>query len=218
MTNKKTDQVGAYSGIVGVLLLILGFVFGSTAGSSCDMTTAAVSRCIMELRTNLALGDFLNGLAAMFFLIFAGRLYLSLKKAEGDEAWLSIVVFASAAIWAGLWLVGRGIFISSVGLADYYNNPEGARTIFALADEFQFGRGASLWFLPIALMIGGTYLIAKPSGLFSKALYRYSGISALLVILASGMYSIQGTWLILPVLLLFYIWIFWISLAIYRNE
>jgi len=75
-----------------------------------------------------------------------------------------------------------------------------------------------MWFLPVALMMGGTYLIARPSQLFSKALYRYSGISALLIFLASGLYAILGIWLIMPVLLLFYIWIIATSLAIIRQD
>ena len=217
MSNKSLNKFGGYAGIVAVLFLILGFIFGSSAGSSCDMQTIQVSSCIFDLRAQLATAGFLNGLAVLFFVIFSGKLYSTLRKAEGDEGWLSIVIFSSAAIWAAVWLVGQGLFLSSIELGGYYNNAEGARTIFGLADEFLFGRGSSFWFLPASLMLGGTYIIAKSTQIFSKVFYRYSGISSILIIIASAMYSIQGIWLIFPVLLLFYVWIFSASLALVRQ-
>lgn len=157
------DRLGALSGIVFVVLFIIGTSISPDGGAPSPGADAAVL-------TNYLAG---NGdgfrhqagflLAATFFLIcFVAYLRLHLQRHEGEDGWIASAAYAGGLITAGLFLV-----MGSLGLAQGVAVNEGAdiqvsSMLNVLAWDFISAAGPSLGLLIGATSVAGLRYAALP--------------------------------------------------------
>ena len=104
MNQRTSNLVGGASGLASVLLAIVGFgVLGGTTpklGASTEAVTSYVTRSNVQTWT----GAYLGLLGLLLFVVFAGRLWAILRRAEGDVGWLSAIALGAALIWVAVLL------------------------------------------------------------------------------------------------------------------
>lgn len=102
MEHRLLDRVGAVCGIPAVMLSPVGFglIAGGGFGGGPDMPREEVARAVAASASGLVyVGAVLDVLGALFFVVFAARMYGLLRRAEdgnGGDAWVSVVAFGAA--------------------------------------------------------------------------------------------------------------------------
>jgi hypothetical protein len=177
MSDRTSNLIGGISGLVSVLLFVvgLGVLAGTTPklGASSDAVTTYVGRSNVETWTGAYLG--LAGL--LVYVVFASRLWAILRRAEGDSAWLSAMALGAA-------LVGVAVTLSAdftSGAAAFYAGRRGLdpATVGVLYDlkhfaELVFGAINAVFFAAVAVLVLGR-----------RALPRWLGWVAAVVVLGT---------------------------------
>lgn len=98
METPRWERIGAAGGIVVVLLQVVAQSLIQVGGGepSFDAPAQTIVAFFMARNNQLcALGDYLSILALIPFLWFLGRLWMALRRADGDPAMRSRVALAS---------------------------------------------------------------------------------------------------------------------------
>ncbi len=115
MTDGTLGRLGAACGIPAVVLSPVGFALIGAAGFGGDPTTPrddiarAVARGSGE---NVLVGATIDTLGAVFFVVFAARLWSTLRPAEGEPGWLSFVCLGGALTAVGASFVDKAAFFA----------------------------------------------------------------------------------------------------------
>jgi len=182
----KLQRLGAASGIIAVLLMVVLIFVGAPAFEEVFDFQASAQQfgaSIDKYRQTLGLVNFLVGLIGLFLLGFTGSLKSSLRRAEGEPGLLSTAAYTAGALWAFVWILYAALVSSAMELPGFYQNPEGAKTIFPVAFHMLFSPVILL--LP-AMLLGATALVILRTRVLPRWLGWVSGLFALLNIVAAG--------------------------------
>jgi hypothetical protein len=168
MSSDTWLKVGASTGLLAALLLILGFIFGPTGSppgfnDSADEVQAYIIDHHGELQATVAFG--FGALAA--FLWFLGSVFFRLRAAEPDAR------LSASALAGGVALAVGGIMGSAAeAAAVYHADVLDPGTVLAIWDVSLFGY---LFFLAgFAVLAGATGVLALRTGALPQMIGGYS--------------------------------------------
>ncbi len=181
--NRNWEQMGAASGLLATLLLVLGIAMAIIAASGStsvpDVANAQNAPAFLAADLNqVRLEMLFTSLGIVLFLWFVGSLWMRLKQAEGEPARGSTIALAGATAGSALMLVGLAL-TSTMGLT---TSPAQANVVPALyvasALLVALGGGTlSLFFFGVARVILHTGALGRWLGVLAF-------IEALLCVLA----------------------------------
>jgi hypothetical protein len=135
-SSRLTEAVGALCGIVGPILSFGGFTligfagFAVQPGASLDEVALIVAQPAPPLAF---VGLSLDILGSMAFAVFGGRLWGTLRQAEGAPAWLSTSAFGAALLAIAASFVDKTIFAAIFMQAGGGLEPGVAAVLYAAA-------------------------------------------------------------------------------------
>lgn len=200
-------HIGAASGILFVLLLVAGLIFGPGVDPpSFEASSDEVASYVADNRNEIQALTTLEVVAGFAFVLFLGSIALALRSAEGAPGRISAAAFAGGVAFIAIAATG----VAAQGAATYHEGLDSdlVRVLVDLRDNAfvisGFAAAALLWFsgvvslrfgaLPFPLgplsMAGGLYLlVVSIFGAFSEtgAFSRTDGVLgfiAFLVLLA----------------------------------
>ncbi|MGH3147220.1 MAG: hypothetical protein ACRDTR_15595, partial [Rubrobacter sp.] len=118
-------RLGAACGILGVVLVFVGLGIAAASSPGLVDTTLAVSeeeiaRAFSSPATvGVWVGLYLQVVAFLLLVVFAARLWSTLRRAEGGTGWVSNVVLCAGVLFAGVTLLALAFW----GMADYQAGP-----------------------------------------------------------------------------------------------
>ena len=118
MDQRTWDRIGAACGIPAVVLSPVGFALLVSAGFGGGLQTSPdeLAKALGTPAAGLVqAGAYLDVLGSFFFVIFAARLWATLRRAEGDGGWLSATVLAAALMAVAASFVEKSAFLT-IGL------------------------------------------------------------------------------------------------------
>jgi len=213
----KLQRLGAASGIIAVLLMVVLIFVGAPAFEEVFDFQASAQQfgaSIDKYRQTLGLVNFLVGLIGLFLLGFTGSLKTTLSRAEGEPGLLSTAAYTAGALWAFVWILYAALVSSAMELPGFYQNPEGAKTIFPVAFHMLFSPVILL--LP-AMLLGATALVILRTQVLPRWLGWVSGLFALLNIVAAGSGLIFGAPAI-ALTIIFPLWLVATSIVLIRKS
>ncbi len=202
MNNARWGQIGAAGGIVFVVLQMAAQALIQVGGAEPPFDAPADTIAF-------ALGDYLSTLSLIAFLWFLGSLWNTLRRAEGEPAWLSFVAAASGLMIVAAVSAGGGwalaVFRKDEGL-----DPQVARLLF---DQGNFAF-ANAWAMLASLSLA-TGVVSIRTG----ALPRWLGWSGVLI--AGGLLAARAVWassgLVFVPFGLCYLWLIATSVVLIRR-
>ncbi len=212
MNNARWGQIGAAGGIVFVVLQMAAQALIQVGGAEppFDAPADTIAAFFMARNSQLfALGDYLSTLSLIAFLWFLGSLWNTLRRAEGEPAWLSFVAAASGLMIVAAVSAGGGwalaVFRKDEGL-----DPQVARLLF---DQGNFAF-ANAWAMLASLSLA-TGVVSIRTG----ALPRWLGWSGVLI--AGGLLAARAVWassgLVFVPFGLCYLWLIATSVVLIRR-
>jgi hypothetical protein len=212
MSNSRWEQIGAAGGVVFVVLQMAAQALIQAGGAEppFDAPAPAIVAFFMAKDSRLfALGEYLSTLSLIAFLWFLGSLWATLRRAEGEPAWLSLVALAS-----GLMIVATVSAGASWPLAVFRQDegldPQIARLLF---DQGNFAF-ANAW-----VMLASLSLATGVVSIRTRALPRWLGWAG--VVIAVGLLAARAVWassgLVFLPFGLCYLWLIAISIALIRR-
>ena len=212
MNNARWGQIGAAGGIVFVVLQMAAQALIQVGGAEppFDAPADTIAAFFMARNSQLfALGDYLSTLSLIAFLWFLGSLWNTLRRAEGEPAWLSFVAAASGLMIVAAVSAGGGwalaVFRKDEGL-----DPQVARLLF---DQGNFAF-ANAWAMLASLCLA-TGVVSIRTG----ALPRWLGWSGVLI--AGGLLAARAVWassgLVFVPFGLCYLWLIATSVVLIRR-
>src|SRR5450759_75900 len=97
MGEAQAERVGAATGIMSVLLVVIGFA-GIPGAPAFDSSPARIQQYYVQHRHDLHVGLFIASFGFFFFVWFLGSLVSHLRGAEGREGRLTTIVFGSGPV------------------------------------------------------------------------------------------------------------------------
>jgi hypothetical protein len=170
----SSDWLGPATGIVFVVLLAVTLIL---AGEGVDPKDGAeeVLSYYNDNEDQVLISGFLGGLAAVFFLFFAGWVRKVLRDAEGPGGALSAVSFAGAIIFAAGGAVASTL---SIALAESVDDID--PTAFEAVNAIAFN-----YFIPFAVGFSTFLLATGISAIRHGALPGWLGWSAIVLGIAT---------------------------------
>jgi hypothetical protein len=185
MACRIIDRLGGACGLLAVALIVLGNdVLGVNPGAR-DLTAsrAEIAQYVdaHPLTAGHWAGFYLQVVAVLLLMVFFGRLWGVLRRAEGASGWLSTVAFGGGALYVALQLAALPAAVAAFSRADEGFDPQ---LVAALIDisNVAWALGWALW----ALVLGATAVVVLQTGVLPRWLgWTAAGIApALLVGLA----------------------------------
>ena len=206
MSDRSWLRLGAACGMLYVVLELAGFGIGAAGGAYQDDIAKMVAKPPAPVAW---VGLYLELLALLCFIVFAARLWATLRRAESDPAWLS-----ATALGAGLIFVSMTLVAFAAGAAATYRYGQGidAQTARALHD---MARAAFILSQAVSsVFIGTTAVVA----LRRQALPRWLGWGAavLAVAVLAGVAVPDSALPMIPGFL-FLFWIVAVSVVMMRR-
>lgn len=109
MKDTKLARIGALGGAIFVALQLVGQGMIQVGGSEPPFDARADTILAFFEGRDPALfpiGGYLSALSIVPFLWFLGRLWVELRYAEGQPAWMANVAFGSGMLSSAAWLIG----------------------------------------------------------------------------------------------------------------
>ncbi len=153
MPEAKWERLAAWAG-----LIFVAFFFAALSDPVVDPTgdgESVVAAQLLDHRVRAQLAAYAGGLAAVALVWFVGSLRSTLRRAEGGTGRLSAVAFGGG-VMAGATLLASSTFLSAaISLADYGDDPTGARLAAGFSEHLFFATSFGM-----ALLVGATFLLA----------------------------------------------------------
>ena len=204
--------LGALCGILFVICELGGIVVLSAAGwANPGAPRNAIARVFLSAPSpTMRLGEALEILSALLFVLFAGRLYADLRRAEGGTGWLSTVAFGAALLFAGVQLAGDAAFGALALRAGHGLDVAEAMTLFDLGQFFYVldWAACSLFLLAVAAVVVRERAFSVWIGWSGVALS--AGFLIGVVLPTTGIADIPAT--------LFYVWLVALSAVLIRRS
>jgi hypothetical protein len=154
-----------------------------------DDPTAEIVNPIADDRTVHLASGYIQGLAALLFLVFVGALWSRMRRVEADRG-PSMLVALGGAGTAIIILISSGVFLARLEAADEAREPAAVRALFEL-DEIVF---VDFGWTSAALYAG-----AARSSLSTRSLPRWlgfvaAGLAALFVVAFLRHRELRSRW------------------------
>lgn len=176
------NRLGAVSGILFAALVIPGIVLSAPSGDPTEPATEIASAGAGGY-ARARVGIYLMLVGCFFFLAFLAYLSGYLRRAEGDEGWITNVAFGGGIATAGVILVLTAIRLAATVVSDYGEDPQVAKTFVMLDWDYAGVLGPAF-----AALLAGTSVIGLRFGALPRAL-AWSGAVLALVLAFSGFYG-----------------------------
>jgi hypothetical protein len=183
MSERTANLIGGASGIVSIVLVVigLGFLVGVVppAGGSGDDVATFLERSEVRVWT----GAYIGLIGALLHLVFFGRLYGLLRRAEGGTGWLSMTAFAGAVIQFAV-LFSADFAVSA---AAFYQGRRGfdPDVLAAFFDVKQFAELISGGLA--ALFLAATAVVVLRMGALPRWLGWFAAATAVLLLLSRAL-------------------------------
>ncbi len=170
-TGRIWDRIGALSGILSPILQQIGFMLIAGAlpliqGPDYPSKEALTGKVGVAAGSGAYLGLFLELIGSLLFILFSTRLWATLRRAEGDPAWLSATALGAALVTAA---AGLGAMAGEEALVTRAGHGLEVQEAMALIDANRAFFGLFPMFA--ALFLGATAAVA----LQTRALPRWLG-------------------------------------------
>ena len=99
MEDRTLERIGAACGVAAAVLSPVGFALIASGGFASDPSTPRqeIAKALAApAGSQIVTGALLDTLGGLCFLIFAARLWATLRRSEGAPGWISAVSFAAA--------------------------------------------------------------------------------------------------------------------------
>lgn len=125
------ERYGLAAGILFVVLVVIAALIGGAPPKPTD-SAAKVASYFRDNQDALKVGSYLNGLAAVAFLLFLGSLWTRLRRVEGPVGRLSVVALSGGIAALGLAVIADAIN-SYIALYAGELGASGAQAFYVLA-------------------------------------------------------------------------------------
>ena len=213
MTGTRRRAIEAFGALCGILAPILsfgGFMLIGSAGFAVQpgATVDEVAGVVRQSAPPLAFaGLFLDIFGSLAFVVFAGRLWGTLRQAEGTPAWLSTSAFGAALLAVAGSFVDKTIFAAIFTLAGGGLEPGVAAALYAAASA-SFGLFSAF----AGLFIGLATVVILQTGVLPRWL-GWLGVAVFLLSVA-GVAVAEVGFLAFPVVL---VWMIATSILLLRR-
>lgn len=175
----RTEMLGALCGILGPLLSFAGFMLIAAAGFAVQPGASLddVARVVAQPAPPLAfVGLSLDILGSLAFVVFAGRLWGTLREAEGTPAWLSTSAFGAALLAVAGSFVDKTIFAAVFSQSGEGLEPSVAAALYAAASASfgLFSAFAGLFIGLAAVVVLQTGVLPRWLGWLGIAVFVFS--------------------------------------------
>ena len=213
MTKKRWEQIAAAGGIGFVVLQLTSQALTQIGGAEPAFTASAEE--ILDFFNNrdpslAPIGGFLSSLSVIALLFFLGALWASLSRYEESPSWFSHIAFGSGLVATAVTLGGGGWALAIFRMEDGLD-PATARLLF---DQGNFAF-AQLW-VPLAVMLLATGIVALRDGAFSKWFGWYSLIVSLALLVSRAFWAAAGGAAFMGYVL-FWLWLIIASILLIRR-
>ena len=190
------DLVGPVCGIVFIVLIVVGA--GVAGGHDVEISdsSADIATELEDKSDEVDDGSLIWLVGFVFFFWFLAYFRRHLQKAEGEDGWLTSVVYGSGLVGTAMILVLISLRLATTS-GDYDPDPQAAKALFALTWNYIWVIGPPL----IAFTAAASIVIIR-----FAALPRWIGWIGILVAL-----SLFMPWM---GIFFFFIWIFVVSVAL----
>ncbi len=106
MENDRYARLGAWGGLVSVVLFVVGFGLATSGAPSLDSTGDVWGAFFSDHRTRIQIGVMIIGFGGFFFIWFLGSLRSAIAAAEGGVGRLASIAFGSGLVGVTILLVG----------------------------------------------------------------------------------------------------------------
>lgn len=130
MSDALAERIGAATGIVFVLLTVIGLFVVIPAAPAFDSSPASIQQFYLHNRHDLQVGLFIASFGFFFLVWFLGSLVSHLGGAEGRNGRLTAIVFGSGLIVLGDLIVALAVF----GVAAFRPDQTSAEVLRTLND------------------------------------------------------------------------------------
>ena len=198
MTSKGLvwDLVGPACGIVFIVLIVVGAGVAGEHDVEISDSSADIARELEDKSDQVDVGSLISLVGFVFFFWFLAYFRRHLKQAEGEDGWLTSVVYGSGLVGTAMILVLISLSLATTS-GDYDPDPQAAKALFALTWNYIWVIGPPL----IAFTAAASIVIIR-----FAALPRWIGWIGILVALSSFM-----PWM---GILFFFPWILVVSVAL----
>lgn len=194
MTEAKWERLAAGTGLLFVALFIAA-LFDPVVDPAGDEASVVAAQ-LLDNPGQAWLAVYAGGLAALALVWFVGSLRSALRRAEGGTGRLSAVAFGGG-VMAGVALLASSAFLSAaVSLADYGDDPAGARLAASFSEHLFFAASYGM-----ALLVGATFVLALRHGVIPRWLAWVGAVG--------GVLSLLQIWPFFPIGVL--IFLFWVA-------
>jgi len=215
MSNHSWQRLGAASGIVYVVVIMLpDFIQGGPTEEETMTTAQAIaSACATSTAARFtdAIYPITHILAYLFFLFFLGSLWSALRRAEGDNGWLSAAAFGGGLASLTIRLSGATASAAAAQNACSGIEPQLWQVLNSLSSAAYFTS-----FFPLAILLAACAVLAIWFGALPRWLGWMSAIIAV-ALLVEGFAGVMYTRAIGLSFLLFMLWTLVTSIALIRG-
>lgn len=176
VTEAQAERVGAATGIIFVLLVVIGLFVVVPKAPAFDSSPARIQQFYVQHRHDLQVGLFIASFGFFFYVWFLGSLVSHLRAAEGREGRLTAIVFGSGLIVITGFIVALAVFAA----AAFGPGQTSAEVVRALND-FAF-----LLAVPAALVATAFFAAIAKLSLKTGALPVWLSWLAVLAAIGSG--------------------------------
>jgi hypothetical protein len=186
--------VGASTGLAAALLLAVSFIIGvSPEPPALDASAASWASFVDSQLDALRVETFLNSLAIVLFLWFAGSVCAAQRRAEGGEGRLAATALVGAAVGGGALLTAQ-VFVATATVHPVLIADDLLRLLFDVGALMLGvgGAGLSVFFAAVAfgsLRFGG---VPKAVGALSGLVALIAALGFVTVFTDDGVFAADG--------------------------
>ena len=157
--NKIWNVAGAFTGVIFVVLVAIGSGIG---GDRIEPTDAPsdIARALMDRGDVARLGSIISLVGILFFFPFLAYLRNRLRKAEGEDGWLTSTAYGGGLVTAAMLLVVETLNLASLSISAGVD-PVVAQVLVVLSWRFFWVLAPPL----IAFTLGSSLAIVRYSAL-----------------------------------------------------
>ena len=215
MSNYFWKRLGAASGILYVMLLLAPDVIRRGLEEEPTMTTAEVIAHSCATTTAAQFTDgiipILHRLGYLFFLFFLGSLWSALRRAEGDDGWLSAAAFGGGLVYLAILFSGDGAGIAAARNACAGIDPQLWQVLDNIGSASYFSS-----FIPLAILSAASAVVAIRFGALPRWLGWMSAVVAVALLVDGFAWTIY-TRNVGAYFILFYLWTVITSIVLIRR-
>jgi hypothetical protein len=217
MTDRRWEQVGAGTGIVFVVLLLIVLIF-TPEPPDFDASAEEVAQYYSEERSDIQFGNVVGSVAIFFFIWFLGTVRSALRLAEGATGRVSAIAYGGGLVFAAAVV----LFVTFSAAAALRPDETPAELTRSLHD-LSFGMAPAVGFAALTATFAAITKLSLRSGAFSAPIGWLAALTAIACALGvgsqvdeSGAFSADGVFGYLGIILVL-LWALVASIDLIRS-